>query len=176
MGKKYTLAEATKLGRTISLDIETLGTTPGSSILSIGMTNGRMHGYMVIDPRTFGTKSYETVRWWRSQPNGEKFIESANSGMVCKDALRQLGDYFAEFPFDFVVTKGHFDVPLLDAAFAHHDMTPPWEFRQLVDLRSLLRLVPIEVARPTNLQPHHALWDAQYQHMQLEAILTEIDK
>ena len=154
----------------IMLDLETLGTTPGCIVASIGAC--------VFDPSGVGAAFYTavdicaspglvadpgTVRWWMGQ--------SEEARMVFKDPERKPLDLalaaFAEWVRDvngtFVWCHGaSFDAPLLEAAYKVRNMRPPWEFYDVRDTRTLYHVSGVYPVRGASTH-HNALSDAQAQ-------------
>ncbi len=150
------------------VDIETLGTKPGSVILSIGavmfddlgVLGGPMPFYrnidvfsslmagLVIDPAT--------VEWWREQSDAARGALSSEK--------HSLGSVLGEFyqwlrPAAYVWAKGpDFDLVLLDAAYAAAGIGRPWSYRNTRDVRTILAIAG--VTQEPNGTKHHALDDA----------------
>ncbi len=141
----------------VMIDIETLGTKPGSAILEIGanifrdsievefykpicLKSNLKHG-MTID--------LETLAWWQKQPCMEKVFTSKNVSLTY--AL----DDFTGFVEDFVLTKfpvmdkdpwkevlvwgngASFDAVLMEEAYRKTGKTPPWKYWNVRDVRTL---------------------------------------
>jgi hypothetical protein len=121
--------------RQIMLDIETLGVTPGSAILSIAAVDfdrekiGR-HFYRNIQPesnRLAGlTVDPATVTWWDEQAPGAR--EALNRNQVpIEQALEELNNFIAIDRRCEVWGNGaDFDKPLLDAAYRACGMRAAW--------------------------------------------------
>lgn len=154
------------------IDTETLGTTPGSVILSIGAV---MFGQAGLGATFYApvflqsctdvglTVDPNTITWWMRQS------DEARAAAFCADAaplpqvLQDFSDWFvsqgAQRPWCHGAT---FDVPLLDAAYKACGMTPPWKYWSVRDTRTLYDLAGVKVDR-TNGTHHNALDDARTQ-------------
>jgi hypothetical protein len=177
----------------ISIDLETLGTAPGSVILSIGAIafnaddpshrslppclhrfdrainlNSAVRAGLTIDPNT--------VIWWLTQS------EAARRAMVSRQGDAAPIDAvlfaFQTFIEHYTVGAEHvriwgngsdFDNVLLAVAYAKVNMTPPWRFYNNRCLRTLRGEHPL-VPRVQPVLAHDALSDAEAQAATLLAI------
>lgn len=132
--------------RNLMLDLETLGTRPGSVILSIGAVffdaNYRRLGpefYSVISTGSCDdsglTADARTVAWWRDQsPDARKVFDAA--GAENAPTLRGVLGEFIDFirthnALDNVCVWGNgsdFDNALLAEAYARCGSSAPWKF------------------------------------------------
>ena len=157
----------------VMIDLETLGTSAGCAILSIGAQTFRSPSrfyYEKIDPkdsRLYLREDIETLRWWNKQDRRMK--DEAFSGT--KDLLPVLIN-FAEWLKDispdpdklFVWGDGaDFDQPILAAAYERFDRPIPWKPYHALCYRTLKELLPQVKAPPRASAAHHALEDAFYQ-------------
>lgn len=162
----------------ISVDIETLGTQPGSAVISLGA--------VVFDPLTgqlgesfyvsfnatcmFGfTTDQGTVDWWKDQSDAAKSNLSVNNMSLETGLIRfhhwwkevesdcELGDYAR-----FWAKPPSFDEVLLDAAYKIAGIKTPWHYRAPRCVRTLLDIAGIK-ERPMEGIPHYALDDAVHQ-------------
>ena len=156
----------------VMLDLETLGTSPGCCVLSIGATtfDGKYQFYEKIDPvdaRRYFTENIDTLRWWSKQDSAAR--EEAFSGtLTANAALLKFANWFESLP---AVRKdiqiwgngADFDLPILKAQYEKFDLVIPWAPYSGRCYRTLKSLLP-HVAAPTkNKQKHNALEDAIYQ-------------
>lgn len=165
----------------VMVDIETLGTKPGSVILSIGACRfdeggvGAERFYRTID--VFDslmaglTTDTATVGWWRMQSAEAR--GALVPGRPLREALDALHGYLTYVPDSFVWAKGpDFDCVLLAAAYQVLGLKEPWKYNRKRDVRTILSLVqspgPVEAPPPAVLA-HHALSDATYQAAQVVA-------
>jgi hypothetical protein len=156
----------------VMIDIETLGTTPGSAILSIGA--------VMFGPAGLGEEFYapilltsctaaglriepDTVLWWMKQS------DAARAAAFCDDAqhliivLAEFGDWLMKHGAERPWCHGaNFDAPLLDAAYRACGMTPPWKYWNVRDTRTLYELADVKVNRARG-NHHNALDDARAQ-------------
>lgn len=162
------------------LDLETLGTRPGSIVLTIGAVKFSKLGvgekfYRSIseaDSRANGlTSDPSTVEWWYMQ--SEEAREAAFAGT---DSLRDVLLAFTEFcnTDDFLGTTmwgngSDFDNVLLVEAYRAANLCVPWKFTGNRCYRTVKNLFP-NVKVPSVGTAHNALDDAIYQAQHLIAI------
>lgn len=156
----------------VMIDTETLGTTPGSAILSIGA--------VMFGPAGLGEEFYapislasctaagltidpSTVAWWMKQSDAARAAAFRDDAEPLPAVLEQFTDWFnlveAERPWAQGAT---FDPPLLEAAYRACGMTPPWKFWNVRDTRTLYDLADVKVDRARGTH-HNALDDARAQ-------------
>ena len=158
----------------VMVDIETLGTKPGSVILSIGAVRFDETGVAadkfyrpvdVFDSLMAGLKVDEpTIGFWRLQPF--EAVAPLTPGRPLRETLLALSAYIKAVENTYVWAKGpDFDCVLIEAAYQAIGMKRPWRYNMARDVRTILGLTPgaaatVERSRFTE---HHALGDAQYQ-------------
>lgn len=155
----------------IMIDIETLGTAPGSVILSIGAVAFNQQGvhhdkaaHWAIDPKSCAdvglTVDPDTVAWWMKQSDAAR---AAAFPLVTHSLNHALIDLAAEFEMwggEQVWCHGAtFDVPLLDAAYRATALKAPWAFWNARCTRTLYELAGVAPDR-TKGTHHNALDDA----------------
>lgn len=154
------------------IDIETLGTAPGSVILSIGAVTfdaeaGTLGAefYSAIDPQSAvdaGLRmDVSTLKWWMTQSDdARRAVFAGNQPLDC--VLREFGDFVRKVDASRVWAKPpSFDLVLLEAAFQACRLHVPWHYRSLRDVRTLL---DITGTRATYVgTAHNALDDARSQ-------------
>jgi len=153
----------------VMIDIETMGTTPGSAILSIGAVMFGPSGLgetfyapialasctaagLTIDP--------DTVAWWMKQSDAARAAafrdDAQHLAVVLARFMCWLELMEAEHPW---CHGANFDAPLLEAAYRACGMTPPWKFWNVRDTRTLYELAHVKVDRARGVH-HTALDDA----------------
>lgn len=172
----------------IMLDIETLGTTPGSIVLSIGATVFDQDGpsefdwfYGVLETesqRAFGlTSDAETVKWWNQQSDLVK-DETFGRGTTAARPTAQVLDDFAiwlrsqsERGVTVWANGASFDFAILAAVYRAYGRKVPWKFFTERCYRTLKSLFP-QVPRVANPMAHDALADAEAQAAHAAKILN----
>ncbi len=160
----------------IMIDIETLGTRPGCTVLSIGAVDFDEHGvgermfYEAICPDSCSqwglTIEPRTVMWWLEQ-------NEAARNMLIKTKKTPLDIVLGNFKAAFnwkgkrVWCNGaSFDFPILTAAFDAVGQSAPWEYWSQTDYRTLKNIVPRDVFEAAKVEAavaHDALADAMAQ-------------
>lgn len=158
--------------RDLMIDVETLGSRPGSVILSIGAVyfdaeTGELgkEFYAAIKPSSCIeaglTTDIETMLWWMNQPpeaqdaafSGDRFLAGALGEFGLFAVSGQPSRVWAKPP--------SFDLVLLEAAMRACKLSPPWHFRTHRDCRTLFDITG--VSQPTVGVAHNALDDAKSQ-------------
>lgn len=158
--------------RDLMIDIETLGTAPGSVILSIGAVAfdaeaGQMGDefYIAIDPDDAAKKGLttdiSTVQWWMQQSK-EAQADAFSGGAPLVSALLALEVYVKGHEPSRVWAKPpSFDLVLLESAYRTVGYEIPWHYRTPRDLRTLIDLTG--AVQPDVGTAHNALDDAKSQ-------------
>lgn len=164
--------ELTKKARHVMIDLETMGTTPDSAIVSIGA--------VVFDPR-YGIVTdkvfymeldwesqnrlidQETVEWWAEQS------EEARAAHYGLDDLDEALTLLAQWlPKDAKVwgNGSTFDISMLEDAYRQLNIEIPWKFWNVRDCRTVLDMyesVRGGFNKKSGGTLHNALDDAKYQ-------------
>lgn len=170
----------------VMVDLETLGTVPGCSILSIGAIafdhNRKELGpkfYTVISRPScidIGLREDEgTLYWWKSQsPEACRVLEQAEASyaLPIREALELFANYLQPFNHRTVCVWGNgsdFDNAIL--AYAYHQIgsSTPWNFRNNRCFRTFKAMFNVG-AVPAVGTHHNALDDAIYQCHQLFSV------
>lgn len=171
----------------IMIDLETLGTVPGSVILSIGAVRFDDEGildtfYHRIDPEDCARHGLlidpATVLWWFKQEEIAR-LEVTKQGLALRWTLHELSQWIKlHDPQDEPEIWGNgseFDNVMLAAAYRAIDLEIPWKYNKNRCYRTLKNLFP-NVPKPPeeNTLKHHALADATWQARHLIQILKHI--
>lgn len=155
----------------VMIDIETLGTTPGSLILSIGAVAFDQRGvhhdkfaHWAIDPASCTaaglTIDPATVAWWMRQSDAARAAAFSEGATHLSDVLQTLASWFLSHDCEQVWCHGAtFDVPLLDAAYRAAALKAPWAFWNARCTRTLYELAGVSPDRSKGTH-HNALDDA----------------
>lgn len=170
----------------VMIDIETLGTLPGSVVFAIGavvLENNResaLHPpfYSLINPQSAQkhgmTTDMSTLEWWFKQPveAREQLMKAFAQGATVEAAVTRLQEWYGGLPAPAAVwCKGaSFDFPHLKVFFRAAGQFTPWHYQQERCYRTLMALYPgIKAAAPV--VGHHALHDARAQGEHLARLL-----
>lgn len=175
----------------VMLDIETMGTRPGSAIASIGACTFGEGGTgrdcfeiavtLVGQDRLGLTIDPETVLWWlgQSEPARDALRDG---GAPLRDALAAFSAWLLNLrrlrgaaEIRIWGNGASFDPVLLEAAYRAADAgPPPWRYRQVRDLRTLLDLAGLDMRAFPSVVAHSALADAIAQATAAEAALKAL--
>lgn len=174
----------------VMLDLETLGTAPGSVILSIGAVkfgNGgitsRFHTH--IKPASCEqvglVTDISTMMWWLEQSDEARraLISGQKEAVSLQGALAAFNGWLAGLEVDVSLRRiwgngASFDCALLAAAHRHADMRLPWRYSGERCYRTVKALNPQVVEDARDGTHHDALADAEHQAKHLMKILPEI--
>lgn len=164
----------------VMVDLETLGTTADSAILSIGAVRFNIHGDSVPHegPDTFYAEvsidsnikrgrriDGSTLAWWMQQDQAARRVFTNKFKPDLTAALEVFVDWFAAAgraaETRLWSNGADFDIPMLNHALKTVDMTPPWKFFNHRCLRTLRDLPGVDmIERPAPTVAHNALSDA----------------
>ncbi len=166
----------------IMMDLETLGTDPGCTVLSIGATvfleEKRNQFYMKISRTSSAAFGFyedpKTLEWWSTQDTA--VFEEACSG---EDSVAKVLVCFTRWLESITATPiiwgnaASFDCGVLAAAYSNLGMEKPWSFKNEMCYRTLKNLYTgcVPVVIPVGVA-HNALDDAINQANQVEVILA----
>ena len=178
----------------VMLDIETLGTKPGSLILSIGAAafDPCGHGvadtfHMAIKPadaqRRGLTIDADTVMWWfapeRAAARGAWLALPQAPLAVVLDGFRQWLDRFSVIDARAIWGNGaNFDNVLLRSAYEACGLAAPWSYRADHCFRTMKKLAPdvgpFDFSDRSTMVEHDALTDAIEQAYWLQKIVAAL--
>lgn len=179
------------------IDLETLGTKPGSAILSIGAVRfkarlsdfgedyvpqsaGRLREdsfYMKVhlpdSIRQGFSVDGDTIKWWMRQSD-EARAAAFPQDRQCDvgQVARSFRDWFVLEKESFVWGNGaNFDIPLMESFLGNAGLRTPWKYTNVRCFRTLKNLVGYDTRLvPPNELAHDALADAVHQAQVMQAI------
>ncbi len=172
----------------IMLDLETLGTAPGSAIIAIGavkFTEGQILSefYRRVDLKS--NTQYDlkmdpsTVLWWLKQPD-EARLEITKEGVHLASALHIFSEWVMvaqhremEHEPEVWGNGASFDNTLLSVAYERTGITCPWKYSNDRCYRTVKNIYP-DIPMPRTGTHHNALDDARSQAMHLMAMLPNL--
>lgn len=177
----------------VMVDIETLGTAPGSAILSIGAVRFDpeagvrrkeeiYYRVRLTDAMQYGTVDPKTLLWWMGQSpaaRAEAFSSDDDPEAVyLKSALGALARFYEESgPSVPVWSNGaSFDVVLLEHHYQKLFGKTPWKFWSVRDVRTIVHLAEPFCKRPAlhAEDAHNAVKDARHQADYVMAMWKEL--
>lgn len=158
----------------LSIDIETLGTSSNSVILSIGAIAFDKHGVdtnfafeINIDPDSCAEAGLvidaRTVMWWMDQSDKARNKITGAKTVPLMTALSRFKDAFTWKGMTVWCNGADFDFPIISNAFKAVGDKEPWEYWSKRDYRTLKNLVNKDVYNALKVEPsiaHSALADA----------------
>ena len=167
----------------IMIDLETLGTTADSVILSIGAVKFDLASDKIDDKGFYASISVEsnldwkrrisedTLLWWFKQPAAAQQVFHEEK-MTIESALQDLADWISTDDYTMWSNGADFDLPMLAHAYKQvNGGDPPWKFwnnRCFRTYKNLPGAKEIRVA-PMGVK-HNALSDAYQQAKTVQAI------
>lgn len=170
----------------IMVDIETLGTSKNSVILSIGAVQFSDKGvekkfYVQVDPTSctdWGLQiDARTVMWWMDQSDAARKALTSNAGKPIDVALDEM---IAAFKWSDAVVWANgidFDFTILEEAMKATGRAVPWQFWSKMDFRTVKNLAPRDVynaCKVENPVAHNALADATAQAATLTNLMQAL--
>ncbi|HWJ40818.1 MAG TPA: 3'-5' exonuclease [Candidatus Limnocylindrales bacterium] len=167
----------------IMLDLETLGTAPGSVVLAIGAVasvppeqdpyfnekisiTSSLYCGLTVDP--------ETLAWWRKQSKAA-WQESVENGRDIRESLEAFSSWIErQRSGNHIRLWGDastFDLVLLACAYRAAGVAVPWSYREEYCYRTLRNL--LNSKKPASKLAHSAVSDAaaQMEHLQVMLLL-----
>ena len=179
------------------IDLETLGTEPGCTVLSIGAAKfdpnvllGNLgedvgetvssHFQVNIDRSSsadFGLKEdFNTIKWWGNKPDAWEMAtrDPVPLDMAVTDFLGWWQREGLRFPWSHGAS---FDIPLMEHLIRTAGKHVPWKFWDVRDTRTMFSFDPgvIKEARETGVH-HKALDDAIAQAVAVQKIVHQIGR
>ena len=166
----------------LMIDLETLGTTADSVILSIGAVKFDLDSTAIADDSFYGSISIEsnldagrkveegTMLWWLKQPAAAQNVFHEDK-LSLEQTLNDLSDWLGADKW-IVWAKGpSFDVTMLEHAYKHFKMKTPWEFWNVRCVRTYMGLPGAKgLQAEVEGVAHNALSDAYQQAKTIQAI------
>jgi hypothetical protein len=157
------------------LDLETLGTLPGSAILSIGAVpfnpiTGRIScvnfycNLMTAPQLERGmTENEETKKWWSEQSAEARARLSNPSPLGVHMALALFREFWRDQGIKYIWSHGAgFDVVLMEHLMRAFSFEIPWHHRDVLDTRTVYHMTGLKPRKDMGLA-HYAVDDAREQ-------------
>jgi hypothetical protein len=177
------------MNNNLMIDIETLGTKPGSVILSIAavefdLTTGKIgaifHQNIDIDSCIeAGLKMQkDTIIWWLNQSKEAQLKVTQHTGNPLRNVLRSFIQWCNDYNFSTIKVWGNsarFDLGILESAFDAFKMPLPWKHYNECDVRTLVMFAP-EIKEETEFEgvKHTPVDDCKHQIKYCSAIYTKL--
>ena len=166
------------------VDLETLGTSRDSHVLSIGAVITDLTGthketfYEVLPHRLNGMVDISTVMWWILNPRIEArqdlIAPTVPSSLKAFEAFKT---FLQDNKFDYIWgNSASFDLEILKYQLNTFGLGELWKYKQECDLRTLFSLYPLMSPQMESLKliPHIALNDALFEWEYLKIIFNHV--
>lgn len=170
----------------VMLDLETLGTSPGCIVLSIGAVvvedpSRAFYGVLSTNhQRQTGLMTNgQTLSWWDAQSDEAKEVLRKADVLTesPKHVLRDFSDWFLAVEGTKTAVWGNgaaFDPPILEAVYAAYQLPAPWMFWNVRCYRTMKAMFPEVTPGKRDGVHHNAFDDARYQAAHLAEILAAL--
>jgi hypothetical protein len=164
----------------IMVDLETLSTAPDAGIIQIGAQvfdptaddAGVLIGDGIclnVDPQAVmdaGLRiDWSTLHWWLSQPDAFQTLAAPGEGLLLSAALKELSGFVNANGGRWAkiwANGAAFDPPILENAYRRCRLDIPWQYNNVLDVRTMKWLAP-SVGRVEPELAHNALSDCKAQ-------------
>lgn len=161
----------------LMIDLETLGKTPDSVILSIGAVAFEMDGstgpeielFPLVDQQLTNRKiEWDTIVWWMKQ---EEKARTSITDAVREDSLHNclltLDTFCKEHldeKFKVWANGAAFDIAMLNHSFDQYKMPTPWSYKNQMDTRTMVYMSKISTRKYDSVGvKHSAIADCKWQ-------------
>lgn len=177
----------------IIFDLETLSVRTNASIVSIAavafdIDNGEIFDEIKIDinPNEWNKNNRHidgyTIKWWLNQDNEVvKDIFGVKENLYdLKTALSKVSEFVDKHITNELTVWGNgstMDITILQSAYEYFDMSTPWKYWQVNDVRTIVALIP-EIKENMNFigQKHSPIDDCKHEIRYLVATLNNINR
>jgi hypothetical protein len=169
-----------------TIDIETLGTKPDTTVLTIGAVKFNPFTkedpyadlYLKVDAdqqlEAGRSVDEDTLKWWTTQPQeiqDEAFLSTDRTSV--EDTLAQLNKYLVGV--DKIWCQGPvFDICILENLYRQYDKHFNWVFWNIRDSRTLFGLMPEDPRKKHKFAAHNALEDCRIQSKCIQEVYAEL--
>jgi DNA polymerase III epsilon subunit-like protein len=159
------------------VDLETLGLSPDSAIVSVGAVvftkDGiEAEGYWPLYLDQPGRDvDLNTLKWWLQQDDAARAVFAEKNLFSLKSALEHLAEQFCDGTR--IWSNGaNFDEVLLSSAYKQLRMRTPWSYKHVRCFRTIRAQYP-DIVIPEQGVKHNALDDARWQAQYLIEIMKQ---
>lgn len=170
------------------IDIETLGTEPGATILEIGAWSGAYGLNLLIDPNSHpGKIELGTMLWWATVPDKaakENVFGENEKRYTLEAAIIRLNEFIEKInPDYFWGNSPDFDFGHLAYWYKYFNKPIPWKYYQLRDVRTAKdfltqeKLDELKARAPVSIGScsHMAEFDAHYEALIVRTVREKIE-
>jgi DNA polymerase III epsilon subunit-like protein len=160
----------------VMVDIETLGLSVDTKIISIGAVifnaEGIVHKFyspISSSEESQGNRSItqSTIEFWEKQSIPRPDLITEN---LLSTVLKQFSDWLPKEKYVIWANGITFDISILSHAYGDN---PPWKYNAMRDARTIYQMFAFQkLLKPVNIEAHNALEDSIYQAKYLTTILN----
>ena len=168
------------------IDLETLGTTPDSVILTIGAIKfdpnepgkcyQEFYHRMEVDEQVHMGRSIDedTLSWWGQQEQSvvEEALGDHNRTPV-REAMQALNKWCVGVDA-FWCQGTAFDFPIMENLYKQIGHHIPWAFWKVRDSRTLFQIMPKDPRKEIKFDAHNALEDARVQALCVQQTIQQL--
>jgi len=157
------------------IDLETLDTKPNCTVLTLGAVkfdpnsleepHSELYLKFDIDQQSDLGRSVsdDTIEWWAKQsPEAQAAAFDPDGRVTVEDGLDQLTKWI--WGSNTIWGQGYgFDMTILEDMYRMVGKPIPWQFWQILDSRTLFKVLGIDPRKGIQTNEHNALADAYYQ-------------
>jgi len=171
----------------VMIDLETMGTSPGCAIVSIGAVAFDPRGGDDFSRTFYRAVSLEscqqaglrleagTVAWWMAHGSEARAVFATDMRAHLLDALMDFSEWMRDYRACSIWANGaSFDFPILSEAYRAFEMDKPWSYWYECCYRTVKNCWRSCPAPARVGIAHHALDDAIHQARHLQIIFSEL--
>jgi 3' exoribonuclease, RNase T-like len=171
----------------LSIDVETLATTPDAHVVQVGWCAGNwLTKEILVQPQTrwmtdepAGRVDPETARWWLTQDPSvlrRVFLSDASLRTTAHMLRHELATTVDTYGCDVWASPAMFDLPILNSLFTRAGLARAWEYNTERDMMTLYKLIDPtgSLQPPKNEMQHDAGFDALWQLQYLFALMDRL--
>ena len=171
-----------------TIDLETLDVRPTSVVLTLGGVkfdptnesepNSEMYFKISVDDQHNyeRTVNDSTIEWWTKQADHireEAFDQS--EAITVEEACARIAKW--SVGVDTFWGQGYgFDFTMIEDLFRNIERPVPWQFWQVLDSRTLFKMISKDPRKSMQTDLHNALADAYFQAKAIQLAYKELDK
>ena len=171
-----------------TIDLETLDVKPTAVVLTLGgvkfnpYNDSEPHSELyfkisVDDQHLYNrTVNDSTIEWWATQPDNIRLEAFDQDGAITvADACAQIARWCVGV--DTFWGQGYgFDFTMIENLFYNIERPVPWQFWQVLDSRTLFKMISGDPRKGMQTDLHNALADAYFQAKAIQVAYKELGK
>ena len=170
------------------IDLETLATGFDATVLTLGGLkfnpnnisdpHSEIYFKLDVDEQTERGRRVDdsTIEWWATQPDNIRLEAFDQDGAITvADACAQIARWCVGV--DTFWGQGYgFDFTMIENLFYNIERPVPWQFWQVLDSRTLFKMISADPRKSMQTDLHNALADAYFQAKAIQLAYKELGK